>query len=157
MLERIIDKIKLVNFKDFTKSEIELVYKWRNDPKIAKYMVNKHIDLKEHLSFIKSLKNSSDKRYFLVYQSGEPIGVVSFVNISEISCEFGIYANPNLRQMGNILMSVIIDYAFDILKVSKILAKAYKDNLKAINLYQKFKFEIYENSDLMVYFCRKAK
>ena len=35
-------------------------------------------------------------------------------------CEFGIYANPNLRQMGNILMSVIIDYAFDILKVSKI-------------------------------------
>ena len=93
----------------------------------------------------------------MVYQSGEPIGVVSFVNISEISCEFGIYANPNLRQMGDILMSVIIDYAFDILKVSKILAKAYKDNLKAINLYQKFKFEIYENSDLMVYFCRKAK
>ena len=80
MLERIIDKIKLVNFKDFTKSEIELVYKWRNDPKIAKYMVNKHIDLKEHLSFIKSVKNSSDKRYFLVYQSGEPIGVVSFVS-----------------------------------------------------------------------------
>lgn len=156
MLEKsVINKVELLNFKDFNNSQIELVYKWRNDPKIAQYMINKSIKWDEHLNFINSLKNSSDKLYFLVYQDNEPIGVISFINIDSQKCEFGLYANPNLRKMGDILMSSIVDYAFNSLKVKEILAKAYANNPKAINLYQKFGFEIYKKSDLMVYFSRK--
>lgn len=155
MLESLINSIKLVNFTSLDTKEIKMIYNWRNNPKIAKYMINKSITWDEHLGFIDSLKNSQDKIYFLVYKDGLAIGVISFINISKNSCEFGIYASPDLRGMGDLLMSTIINYAFNRLYVKEILAKAFMDNLKAIALYKKFEFNIIKKDKDMVYFSRR--
>ena len=83
MLESLINSIRLVNFTSLDIKEIKMIYNWRNNPKIAKYMINKSITWDEHLGFIDSLKNSQDKIYFLVYKDGLAIGVISFINISK--------------------------------------------------------------------------
>ncbi len=156
MLESLINGIRLVNFTSLDTKEIKMIYNWRNNPKIAKYMINKSITWDEHLGFIDSLKNSQDKIYFLVYKDDLAIGVISFINISKNSCEFGIYASPDLRGMGDLLMGVVVDYAFNRLCVKEILAKAFMDNLRAITLYKKFEFNIIKKDKDMVYFSRQG-
>ncbi|MCZ0772058.1 UDP-4-amino-4,6-dideoxy-N-acetyl-beta-L-altrosamine N-acetyltransferase [Campylobacter hepaticus] len=134
--------MKLKNFTQLNMKEIKLVFKWRNDNHISQFMKNKHFSFKEHLHFIKNLKKDQSKKYFLVFQNKESIGVIDFININAISCEFGLYARPNLKGKGQILMDEIKKYAFEILKVQTLKAEVLKDNHKALRLYQKNHFII---------------
>ncbi|MDD2357038.1 MAG: UDP-4-amino-4,6-dideoxy-N-acetyl-beta-L-altrosamine N-acetyltransferase [Thiovulaceae bacterium] len=135
------DSAVLIDFIDLTLKEKEKVLSWRNHPDIKKWMYNdKDITLKEHLEFIESLKSRVDKRYFLVQQNDEDIGVIDLTNITSDDLEIGLYANPSQRGVGNILMRVIIDYSFGKLHVKKIFAEVFSENSKASHLYQKHGF-----------------
>ncbi|MDA3967671.1 MULTISPECIES: UDP-4-amino-4,6-dideoxy-N-acetyl-beta-L-altrosamine N-acetyltransferase [Helicobacter] len=135
----------MIELKNFTKLSCEesiMVLSWRNSPKVAPFMYNALISPKEHLEFLESLKTTCNKEYFLVYKGAIPIGVIDFINIQiGNSCEFGIYANPNLKGYGVILMETLLDYAFNTLKVKELKAQVQSENIKAINLYSKFGFK----------------
>ncbi|EOF7236456.1 UDP-4-amino-4,6-dideoxy-N-acetyl-beta-L-altrosamine N-acetyltransferase [Campylobacter coli] len=141
----------MIYLKDFThldKNEILLVWEWRNDEKISQFMKTKYIDFQEHLNFIIALKKDQTKKYFLVFKNDEAIGVIDFINITQDSCEFGLYAKPNLKGVGQILMQEIKKYAFEILKIKELKACAFKQNKKALDLYLKNGFfAISENND----------
>ncbi|ECQ5881857.1 UDP-4-amino-4,6-dideoxy-N-acetyl-beta-L-altrosamine N-acetyltransferase [Campylobacter coli] len=138
----------LKDFTDLDKKEILLVWQWRNDEKISQFMKTKHIDFQEHLNFITALKKDQTKKYFLVFKDDEAIGVIDFINITQDSCEFGLYAKPNLKGVGQILMQEIKKYAFEILKIKELKACAFKQNKRALDLYLKNGFfTISENND----------
>ena len=137
--------MKFKNFIDLSDSEKEFVLKWRNSEKIAKFMKNSNIGFDEHLKFIQNLKNDSTKKYFLVYDGNEPIGVIDFINITLTSCEFGLYGIK--KGVGNLLMEEIKKYAFNVLKVKTLKACVFKENLKALNLYLKNGFLIQSEDD----------
>ncbi|MBX1886668.1 UDP-4-amino-4,6-dideoxy-N-acetyl-beta-L-altrosamine N-acetyltransferase, partial [Campylobacter peloridis] len=102
-----------LKFKDFINLndyEKDFVLRWRNDEKIAKFMKNTNIELDEHLNFINKLKQDNTKKYFLVFENDEPIGVIDFININKISCEFGLYGIK--KGVGDLLMEEIKKYAF---------------------------------------------
>lgn len=143
--------IKLKNFTELTSQEIELIFKWRNDIYISQFMKTKYIDFEEHLRFLKKLHQDSSKKYFLVFQDEQMIGVIDFVNITTKSCEFGLYAKPNLKGVGQILMNEIIKYAFEILKIKNLKACIFKQNQRALNLYLKNNFYIYNEDEEMFY------
>ena len=143
--------IKLKDFPSLNKVEFYLILAWRNNPNIASFMKNQSVSLKEHLTFFDTLKTQKNKKYFLVFDEDEPIGVIHFIDICEQSCEFGLYANPYLKGKGQILMDELKNYAFYTLKVEKILACVFKDNEKALNLYLKNGFKIYKESEKMFY------
>lgn len=131
----------LLNFTTLEESECTLVLSWRNHPKVREWMLHPNeISLDEHLHFIESLKSRADKCYFLVKQENEYIGVIDFTDITEVSAEFGIYANPDVRGVGGVLMEVLIDYAFTTLKVKKLVSNVFSDNVRAKHLYEKFDF-----------------
>ncbi len=75
--------------------------------------------------------------------------MIDFVDIAADSCEFGIYANPELK--GKILMQTIVEYAAKTLKVGELKSCVYNENEKAIALYRKFGFEIYGRDEQMSY------
>lgn len=144
----------MIFLKDFTtlnEEEKRFVLKWRNDDEISSFTRIKSITLKEHLKFIEELKYHKDKQYFLVYKEKEAIGVISFVNITLHSCEFGLYAKPGLRGMGKILMQEIKNYAFNVLKVRILKACVFKNNEKALKLYEKNNFSIITEDENMFY------
>ncbi|EOH1934061.1 UDP-4-amino-4,6-dideoxy-N-acetyl-beta-L-altrosamine N-acetyltransferase [Campylobacter jejuni] len=140
----------MIYLKDFThldKKEILLVWQWRNDEKISQFMKTKYIDFKEHLNFIITLKKDQTKKYFLVFKDDEAIGVIDFINITQDSCEFGLYAKPNLKGVGQILMQEIKKYAFENLKIKELKACVFKQNKKALDLYLKSGFFVTSKND----------
>jgi len=141
--------LELINFTDLTDEQILMILRWRNDERIAKFMKNKSVSEQEHRNFISNLKNDETKRYFLVKEDSDYISVIDFVDIAADSCEFGIYANPELK--GKILMQTIAEYAAKTLKVGELKSCAYNENEKAIALYRKFGFEIYGRDEQMSY------
>ncbi len=136
------------NFTHLNDDEIKLIWQWRNDENVAKFMKNKKILLEEHYSFVSKLSKLNDKKYFLLFKENTTIGVIYFINITQDSCEFGLYAKPNLKGVGQILMQEIKKYAFDTLKVKELKACVFKQNEKALKLYKNNDFIITkENND----------
>ena len=120
--------LELINFTDLTDEQILMILRWRNDERVAKYMKNKSVSEQEHRNFISNLKNDETKRYFLVKEDSDYISVIDFVDIAADSCEFGIYANPELK--GKILMQTIAEYATKTLKVGELKSCACNENKK---------------------------
>lgn len=139
--------IELKNFYELTLDEKFMVLDWRNDLNTRRWMYSSDkIDKEHHLKYIESLKSSIGRKYFLVFKDNLPIGVIYFTDIdtNKKSCEFGLYRNPDLKGVGNILMDKIINYACEELKLNRIVAEVFHDNLKAIELYKKKGFSIYD-------------
>ncbi|MCH5322057.1 MAG: UDP-4-amino-4,6-dideoxy-N-acetyl-beta-L-altrosamine N-acetyltransferase [Helicobacter sp.] len=143
--------VKLKDFSSLNKIEFYLILAWRNNPNIASFMKNQNVSLEEHAAFFDALKNQKTKKYFLVFDEDEPLGVIHFIDICKQSCEFGLYANPYLKGKGQILMNTLKNYAFETLKVRKITACVFKNNQKALSLYLKNGFEINKEDEQMLY------
>ncbi|MCK4442616.1 MAG: UDP-2,4-diacetamido-2,4,6-trideoxy-beta-L-altropyranose hydrolase, partial [Sulfurovaceae bacterium] len=136
--------IEFINFTELSSKDKKMILEWRNHPNIRKWMYNRElISLDEHLNYIDSLSTKKDRLYFMVKYKSEVIGVIDFTNIDYINkkTDFGIYAKPNSRGFGKILMSSIINYAFYTLKVDRLIAEVFTKNAKAISLYKKFNFK----------------
>ncbi len=146
--------IKLKDFCDLTYKEKLMVLDWRNDISVRKCMFTSDIIKKEnHLGFIDKLRNSKSEKYFLVFKSENPIGVIYFTNIKNNSnvCDLGLYSNPNIKGVGDILLKEIINFAFKELNKERLLAEVYKNNIKAINLYKRFNFFVIDdNKDFLI-------
>jgi len=133
----------LINFIDLNEDTQLEILTWRNHPTIKKWMyTDDDISFDNHLNFISSLEDDRNKKYFLVEKNEQKIGVIYFTNIDYINkkTDFGIYAKPNSKGFGKILMSTIIDYAFYNLKMDRLIAEVFVENSKAISLYKKFNF-----------------
>lgn len=136
-------KTKLINFIHLSLDEKMMILKWRNNKSVQKWMYNRDdITLEDHLQYIDSLNNKDDRIYFLVKNETVYLGVVDLTEIKgNESAELGIYVNPTLRGYGTLLVSKIIEYAFQELRVKTLYANVYEKNSKAINLYKKFNFK----------------
>lgn len=91
------------NFIILDENEIKMVWTWRNDERIRKWMSNNdEIPFNNHLIFIDSLQNRDDKFYWLVYKNDNPIAVLDIIDVDyevEVT-EPGYYLNPNLLNSG---------------------------------------------------------
>lgn len=132
--------IQLLNFTTLDQSQKELILSWRNHPDIRKWMMDESvISSDDHLDFIKLLHTKTDRCYFLVQRNNEYLGVVDLTSMNAESAELGIYANPDLRGVGSMLLSTLIDYAKS-LGLSRLIANVYNTNIRAQTLYKKFHF-----------------
>jgi UDP-4-amino-4,6-dideoxy-N-acetyl-beta-L-altrosamine N-acetyltransferase len=133
----------LKNFIQLNYDEKLMILEWRNHSETSKFMLNKKIELKEHLDFINSLKENKTKLYFLI----DDIGVIDFTNITDKKADIGLYKNPNKQKVGSVLMKHLINYGFNVLGLEKLILYVYENNQKAINLYKKFNFKIADKKD----------
>lgn len=133
--------IRLIPFNELNDIESKMILSWRNHPYIRKWMIHSEvISLEEHLRFIESLPNRSDKHYFLVRDDQENLGVIDLTDITTSCAEIGIYSNPDLHGVGKLLLSALIEYAHETLQLTKLIANVFDDNERAKHLYQKFDF-----------------
>ena len=139
---------KLVNFTQLSLDEKKMILKWRNHERIRKWMFSSEvISLENHLNYIDTLFSKKDKVYFLLKQNNNYMGVINFTQIATSSAHIGLYANPNVKGRGMILMEEIIAYGFQTLKVQKLISEVFETNSKAIKLYEKFGFITVEKKE----------
>jgi UDP-4-amino-4,6-dideoxy-N-acetyl-beta-L-altrosamine N-acetyltransferase len=135
--------ITLKNFIDLTHDEAIDVLSWRNHESISTWMYSTQaISLDAHLAFIKSLKTSTDKLYFVVIKNGNPIGVIDLVDITSTTASLGLYANPfsDRKGIGTIILRALMRHAYDTLGLSTLRLEYFFNNEKAKTLYEKFDF-----------------
>lgn len=134
-------RVRLLDFTTLDKEQLKMVLAWRNHSDIRRWMLSDdEISFENHLQFVESLSNRADKRYFLVQRDDAYIGVIDLIDITDISAEIGIYANPQMRGVGEVLMNALIEYAFSTLGVRVLIASVFADNERAKHLYEKFDF-----------------
>ena len=142
--------VALLDFVDLNDEEKKRVLSWRNSEGVRRWMLQQDaISLETHLRYIERLKKREDRCYFLVKSGDAYIGVIDFTQIMKESAHFGIYANPNLRGMGDRLMRQVLRYACCKLRVKKLFAEVFCDNEKAIKLYNRHQFCIIEDGNLI--------
>ena len=138
------NEIELVNFTDLSLNEKKMILEWRNHSSIRQWMFTSEcISLQNHLKYIDTLNTRDDRSYFLIKRISQSIGVIDFTNIDHRNktTEFGLYANPALRGVGNQLMESVIDYAFNTLDIKKLIAEVFEENYAAIKLYKRYDFK----------------
>lgn len=86
-------------FCNIDRNESDMILDWRNHESVRKWMFNSNIiSLKEHQEFLERLKTDLSKRYWLVFNSNNPIGVTSLIRIHNNHAEWGYYLEPSLHE-----------------------------------------------------------
>lgn len=144
--------LEMINLTDLNHEQKKMILEWRNHPDVRKWMYSKDIiSYDEHIAFLNSLHSRKDEYYFLLKKDKQYIGVI------DLKDEFlGIYANPNMSRVGDVLLCAIIEFAFKTKKISSLKAEVYKNNIKAIKLYKRFGFvKNKENEDMILFVLLK--
>jgi len=140
------ERTYLRHFCFLNAAEKEMVRNWRNDERISKWFLKrKKISQEEHQAFINNLRSDDKNGYWLVFLKPDtPAGVIYLnkIDMKNSEAHLGIYANPEIHisGAGDILMESIFKLTFDMLQLGKLRLTVFKDNVRAIRLYEKWKF-----------------
>lgn len=141
-----------VTLKRLTKDKIELVRKWRNDPKISRYMEYREIiSPEEQLNWYNRINNSFNFYYLIVVENDE----IGLINIKDVNYDEGI-GEPGIFIWDDRFLNsdisfrsafVLTDFAFDILRLKKMVAHVLSDNKRAIQYNKMYGYQLSDNQD----------
>ena len=148
------------NFTDLDSVETKLVWEWRNDEKVRKWMYNTEvIPFEKHLKFIENLYDSKEKLYFLVKRKQVPIGVFSIVDIKDQTGEWGYYIAPEYhhQSFGIEFYYYTLNFVFGTLNFKEITGHTLLTNKSANSLNNLFGFtreqvSKHENGEIHEYY-----
>lgn len=125
--------------------------KWRNDPEVFKYTGNTYkneIKLENELEWIRKVTNNPCDYRCAIIADGEYVGNIYLTNIEDGVAELHIFLGDKGvwgKGVAKQACLLIIDYAFNTLKLHKIFLKVRKENTSAFHLYQRLGFNIVED------------
>ena len=131
------------------RADVENKVKWFNDPDINKtLLMEEKLDLDKSLEWFERTRNDSSRRDFAIEsRQGRPIGIISLVHISDVNRTAEIYiviGEKDYWGKGVMLEAecLLIDWAFNSLKLEKIWADAVVNNTASIITMKKIGFQI---------------
>jgi len=143
-------------------------YKWRNNPKIWEYTgsrpdkkITHDIELKW---IINVLENNNESRFAICVKiTNKYIGNVQLTNIEDKKAEFHIFIGETYywgRGFAKDATKLILDYAFNELKLNMVYLYVDKKNIPAIKVYDSIGFLIKKelnNEYYMIITNKKSK
>jgi spore coat polysaccharide biosynthesis protein SpsF len=119
---------------------------WLNDSSINKYLETKESSIQYLKNYIKEKRESEKCLFFGIFdkKNEEHIGNVKLEPIKDKKATFGILIGNKSywsKGIGTEVTRIVIDYAFNELKLSKIDLGVVKKNKKAIRVYEKVGFK----------------
>jgi len=131
------------------KRDIELKVKWYNDAEVNKTLIlNEELELNKSLEwFDKAIYDDSRRDFIIKTKEGEAIGLTGLRGIdrahgtAECFCVIGDKSFWG-KGIGTQVHSLLIQWAFDELKLHKIWAVVYTNNEAVLKLVKRLGFEI---------------
>lgn len=120
-----------------THDKIEMVRRWRNDPKISRYMLFRdYITQEMQQQWFDSINNEKNLYYIVEYKTKE----IGLINVKDIDYAEGIgeggifiadekFQNTDIAYRAHILL---FDYVFEELGLSAIISEILESNQRAI-------------------------
>lgn len=132
-------------FTEVSDDEAAFIRSMRNHKSISQWMYAGHISQAMHSAFLEALKSDSTRRYFLVSDRGEYIGVGSLmrINLAHKHAFLGIYTNPfsTQHQKGARILAFLEAFAFDTLGLHSLHLEVLGHNARAIRFYENHGFK----------------
>ena len=139
--------VTFVNFTSLTNPERKMVLDWRNDSKVTRFMFDRQeISPDEHKSFIESLRQSTNKFYWLVKKDDKYLGVVSILNVNfhNRHCSWGQFANPSAiaTGVGLILEYFLVRLVMDVMGFHCLRCETFESNASVLKTHEFFGFKV---------------
>lgn len=141
-----------VTLRRLTHDKIELVRRWRNDPKISKFMEYRDVITPEMQEIWFKKIDNINNFYFIIEAEGKEIGLI---NIRDIDYEIGngepgifiwdddfLNSTYSFRSVLN-----LTDFCFETLGLKELVIHVLKDNKRAIQFNKAYGYEISQNQD----------
>lgn len=139
-----------MNLRKLEKKDAELMLEWMRDIEISKNFQfdTKSMDFDKVETFIEKSKIESENIHLAIVESDdEYLGTISLKNIDykNNNAEYAISLRKKAigKNVAFLATKLILEYAFDELKLEKVYLNVYSKNMRAIKFYEKFGF-IYE-------------
>jgi N-acetylneuraminate synthase len=126
--------------------DTEHVVAWRGRPEVvAELFSERGPTREEHLAWFAQLQRRLDRLEMLIVDGGRPVGTVGLANLDLASreAELGILVgDPEARGRGAATRAcrLLLDYAFDVLGLSRVYLTLFADNQAAKKLYDRLGF-----------------
>lgn len=133
-----------LELKPLSESTLEQVRRWRNDKQTARHMeFRNEISIEGQQKWFSSIQNAY---YFVIYSGSVPIGLIDLKKIDpdKKTAESGLLiGNKDFIGTGITLGAsiLLLDFAFDQLKLETVTAKIRKENQEAEKYNQLLGFE----------------
>jgi UDP-4-amino-4,6-dideoxy-N-acetyl-beta-L-altrosamine N-acetyltransferase len=131
-------------FKPLCQAQLELVWQWRNSPRIQANMHNNSPVLwQNHCDWFAALQNDSSRKFYLMWQNQRPIGVLNFSALDTPTPEWGCYlGETNCWPGSGILLEVAaLDFTAQNKQFSHLLAQVLSFNTSANKMHKVFEYE----------------
>jgi RimJ/RimL family protein N-acetyltransferase len=146
-MKDIIFKSTRLYVRYFKVSDLETIYKYRNDIRCSKYQTWSDTSLNELKAFIYELRNKKigkDWIQLAIIRSEDDLHLGDiYLNFDESSISIGYTVDADFHRQGygyEILVE-LLKYLKDNFKQKSILAKVFIPNIASINLLHKLKFK----------------
>ena len=135
-----------VTIRPITYDDTEDIIRWRNSDSVRSRFIDQRLFTKEsHEYWLKNFVETGKVAQFIILLDGKGVGSVYLRDIDpeERSAEYGIFIGEESARgkgVGTKSARLILEYAFNDLKLEKIFLRVYKDNAGAVKSYEKAGF-----------------
>jgi UDP-4-amino-4,6-dideoxy-N-acetyl-beta-L-altrosamine N-acetyltransferase len=131
-------------FKPLQKEQLELVWQWRNSPRIMQNMHNSSpVKWQEHLTWFERLQSDNTRQFYIFLQNQRPIGVLNFSDMDTPTPEWGCYlGETNVWPGSGIMLELAaLDFTASHSQFSHLLAQVLSFNNAANKMHKVFEYE----------------
>ena len=104
----------------------------------------------EERAFIQSKIEAKATMYSMIErENGKFIGNIEFMNVKDKTAELGVAITASKQNLGYGIEAIrrILEYGFQTLGLERVSLKVYPDNKRAIHVYEKCGFSIYNSTE----------
>lgn len=138
-----------VMLRPMTEQDTDNVIKWRNSPSVMEnFIFRTPLDREAHLNWYNNRVLTGDVAQFIIVDTdtNTDVGSVYLRDIDKQhkKCEFGIFIGEEScrgKGIGSSAAKLIIDYAFQELKLNRVFLRVFAQNPRAIKSYEKAGFK----------------
>lgn len=128
-----------------TEQDREIIYQWRNSEAIRVNMYNSQlIPYEDHCQWFEDVLTNQRANYRLFLNQNKRLGLVSFkeINVQNQTCVWGFYiGEPDApKGAGTMMGHLALDYAFNQLKMRKIIGMVLSFNKRSQLFHTKLGF-----------------
>ncbi|MFT5923071.1 MAG: UDP-4-amino-4,6-dideoxy-N-acetyl-beta-L-altrosamine N-acetyltransferase [Paraglaciecola sp.] len=131
-------------FKSLQKEQLQLVWQWRNSPRIMQNMHNSApVKWQEHCAWFDKLEVDNTRQFYIFLQNQRPIGVLNFSDMHTPTPQWGCYlGETNVWPGSGIMLELAaLDLSASHSQFSHLLAQVLSFNTAANKMHKVFEYE----------------